>query len=410
MSDIQTVMSDRSSARQRRRSQSPARIRRMFEALFIISAVCLLGVVPGSESFQTHQYRPNGRLHHKIPTTRQGSHLHVVPPDAIPPEAAVHAIHSASQLTATLGDFLRGVEVPFSEMGKQLSDSLDIGSSLSRGVNQIPETTTNLVLESLGYDLLVFLAASVVVTPLSKALNITPILGYLILGAILGPHALDLFANSKADAGLGEFGILFLLFSEGLEVTSGRLMKLTSFLPLGFAQITLVTAAISFAFASRLPQFLATFLPLDPSLVQIIDPVQALILALAGSLSTSAFIFPVLKERGWEDEQSGEAATSILLLQDLMVAPVLVLLPYLVGETQTDYTAIGFLTAKATIGFGSIMYVASFALRKIFEKVAQSESAETFVALCLLVAAGMGVIAKMFGLTDTAGKIGRSVQ
>lgn len=294
-------------------------------------------------------------------------------------------------------------EVPFAEMGKELSQSLDIGSSLSQEVERIPETTTGIVLESLGYDLLVFLAAAVVVTPLSKALNITPILGYLILGAILGPHALDLFANSKADVELGDFGILFLLFSEGLEVTSSRLKQLTHFLPLGFAQISLATAAITAVLLSDIPQFLAHILPLDPAVSNPSSPVQAVILAMIGSLSTSAFIFPVLKERGWEEGQTGEAATSILLLQDLMVAPLLVLLPYLIGESPTDYAAIGFLTAKATLGFGAIMYVASFALREVFRKVTQTESAETFVALCLLVAAGMGTIAKMFGLTDTAG-------
>ena len=138
-------------------------------------------------------------------------------------------------------------------------------------------------------------------------------------------------------------------------------------------------------------------------------PAEAVVLAFAGALSTSAFIFPVLKERGWEEEESGEAATSILLLQDLMVAPLLVLLPYLVGENDTDYAAIGFLTAKATLGFGAIMYGASFVLRRLFALVAQTQSTETFVALCLLVAAGMGTIAKFFGLTDTAGAFAAGV-
>ena len=80
-------------------------------------------------------------------------------------------------------------------------------------------------------------------------------------------------------------------------------------------------------------------------------------LALAGSLSTSAFIFPVLNEseRGWEGEDAGQAATSVLLLQDLFVAPPLMVMPmpYVVGRVPTDLAAIGFLTAKATIGFSA---------------------------------------------------------
>jgi len=321
--------------------------------------------------------------------------------------AATHAMHSASHFLA-LSNFDN--VLPFSEMGRQLSQSLSIGSNLSRNVGQIPETTTSLVLESMGYDLLVFLAASVFVTPVCKSLKITPILGYLIIGAILGPHGLDVFANSKADIELGDFGILFLLFSEGLDVSTQRLQKLTNFLPLGLAQISLCTAVISAAFALGMPQWIGqSGVPITPSLLEISKPAEVLVLAFAGALSTSAFVFPVLKDFGWEDEESGEAATSILLLQDLLVAPLLVLLPFLVGENETDYAAIGFLTAKATLGFGGIMYGASFVLRRLFVLVAQTQSTETFVALCLLVAAGMGSIAKFFGLTDTAGAFAAGV-
>ena len=134
-----------------------------------------------------------------------------------------------------------------------------------------------------------------------------------------------------------------------------------------------------------------------------------MVLALAGTLSTSAFIFPVLKERGWESDSSGQAATSILLLQDLFVAPLLVILPYVVGQGPTDFGAIGFLTAKAIIGFGLVMYLGSFLLRRLFNLVAQTKSTETFVALSLLVSVGMGALAQICGLTDTAGAFAAGV-
>jgi Kef-type K+ transport system membrane component KefB len=299
--------------------------------------------------------------------------------------------------------------MPFNEMGKNLAETMNIGSALRGDVGMVPEAATTMVLESIGRDLLLLLAATVVVMPVSKKLGITPILGYLIAGAILGPHGLDVFSNSKADVELGDFGILFLLFSEGLEVSSARLMKLSTYLPLGFAQISLTTAALTAAILLGVPEFLERFLPLDAGLINVNNPAEAVILALAGSLSTSAFIFPVLKEKGWEENDSGQAATSILLLQDLVVAPILVLLPYVVGQDPTDYSAIGFLTAKATIGFGSVMVVGSFVLRRLFSLVAQTRSTETFVALCLLVSVGMGTIAKELGLTDTAGAFAAGV-
>jgi hypothetical protein len=155
------------------------------------------------------------------------------------------------------------------EISRQLTDALDIGADFLQdsedglATMNIPEAETSIVLESVGRDLLIFLASSVVVTLLSNSLKISPILGYLVAGALLGPHGLDEFSNAKADVELGDFGILFLLFSEGLEVSSARLKRLTNYLPLGFAQISLTTGVITAAILLGAPQFLDRFLPLD---------------------------------------------------------------------------------------------------------------------------------------------------
>jgi Kef-type K+ transport system membrane component KefB len=316
------------------------------------------------------------------------------------PEIFPDVFHYSSELLSRANFDLN---LPFEEIGKELSKELSRAIP-TVGSSEVPEEATAEVLGTLGMDILVFLAASVVVTTIANTLKITPILGYLGLGAILGPNGLDIFSNAQADVGLGDFGILFLLFSEGLEVTSARLRKLANYLPLGMAQISLTTGIITFALLA-----LGQYAPVTSGFLNIKDPVQACILAITCTLSTSAFIFPVLKERGWEEEQSGASATTILLLQDLLVAPLLVLLPYLVGSGPTDYTAIGFLTAKATIGFGAVIFVGSFLLQSLFKLVSQTRSSETFVALCLLVSAGMGEIAKSLGLTDTAGAFAAGV-
>jgi len=200
---------------------------------------------------------------------------------------------------------LPDISIPFEEMGRQLFDQLSVAKALS---GNVPEEETTLVLESIGHDILVFLLASVFVTPLTNFFGVTSILGYLIAGALLGPHGFDVFSNSKADVTLGDFGILFLLFSEGLEVSSSRLQKLANYLPLGIAQISLtalvLTSFILIVGALEL-DFLQRFIPLDPGLIDINNPTEALVLALAGALSTSAFIFPVLKEMEWEDKAVG---------------------------------------------------------------------------------------------------------
>lgn len=157
----------------------------------------------------------------------------------------------------------------FNEISRQLTDALDIGADFLQdsedgmATMNIPEAETSIVLESIGQDLLIFLASSVLVTLVSNSINISPILGYLVAGALLGPHGLDVFSNAKADVELGDFGILFLLFSEGLEVSSARLKRLTNYLPLGFAQISLTTGVITAAIMAGAPQFLDRFLPLD---------------------------------------------------------------------------------------------------------------------------------------------------
>ena len=157
----------------------------------------------------------------------------------------------------------------FNDISRQLTDALDIGADFlqdsedSMATMNIPEAETSAVLESIGQDLLIFLSASVIVTIISNSVKISPILGYLLAGACLGPHGLDVFSNAKADVELGDFGILFLLFSEGLEVSSARLKRLTNYLPLGFAQISLTTGVITAALLTGAPQFLDKFLPLD---------------------------------------------------------------------------------------------------------------------------------------------------
>jgi Kef-type K+ transport system membrane component KefB len=318
------------------------------------------------------------------------------------PDAFHFASETMSKAVALnpLADF----HFPFQETGNILRQELDRSMNFGMAGGEIPEEATRMVLGSLGEDILVFLTASVLVTTICNAIGVTPILGYLIIGAILGSNGLNIFANQQAGVELGDFGILFLLFSEGLDVTSARLQKLANYLPLGAAQISLTTGVLT-----ALLLFLGHASPSEIGFLNINDPILAAVLAITCTLSTSAFIFPVLKEKGWEDERSGEAATTILLLQDLLVAPLLVLLPYLVGTGPTDYTAIGFLTAKATLGFGSVIVAGSFLLRGLFRLVSQTRSSEIFVALCLLVAAGMGEIAKSLGLTDTAGAFAAGV-
>jgi Kef-type K+ transport system membrane component KefB len=267
---------------------------------------------------------------------------------------------------------------------------------------------------NLGGDVLVFLAASVFVVPASRYLKITPVLGFLALGATIGPHGLGLIANSEADLELGDFGILFLLFAEGLNLSPERIKSLGSFFSLGAAQLLISIGVFFFGTLLGGPLILPAveqLVPLDDALVRPIleRPVEAFCIAAAGALSSSAFVLPVLKEKGWEEKPDGTAALSILLLQDLAVAPLLVLLPIAAGSGPQDAQALGLLVAKATFGFGGVLALGSVLLRRVFQLVASSQSTESFVAATLLVALGMGAAAQALGLSSTTGAFAAGV-
>ena len=117
----------------------------------------------------------------------------------------------------------------------------------------------------------------------------------------------------------------------------------------------------------------------------------------------------MLKQKGWEASPDGIAALSILLLQDLAVAPLLVVLPLVAGTGPQDPQTLGLLAAKATFGFGAVLWACSYLLRLAFELVASARSTETFVAATLLVAVGMGRAAEELGLSATTGAFAAGV-
>lgn len=313
-----------------------------------------------------------------------------------------------------------------SQLVHNVIEEVELEMSQSANAEEIPITPEieERALNDVGHDLLIFLTISVIVAPLSSALNISPVLLYLLFGLACGPHGLHLLrADGEVGFELGDFGILFLLFVEGLNLSPDRLKELGSFFSLGATQLLLSVGVIFFGFFLGGPLLFQVVsnpnVPIDPVIVQLLEqPVVAFAIAAAGALSSSAFVLPILKEKGWEDRPDGIAALSILLLQDLAVAPLLVVLPLLatveggVGNSDgagADPIALGILAFKATVGFGSVLALASVALRKVFQVVASSKSSQSFVAASLLVAVGMGVISDYLGLSSTTGAFAAGV-
>lgn len=264
-------------------------------------------------------------------------------------------------------------------------------------------------LNPLGNDLLIFLCATIGIVPLFKWLKASSVIGFLTAGLLMGPNGLKLFTDLNDMESLADFGITFLLFEQGLELTVDRLQKLSKYaFGMGTLQILLSTIAFFvFPFLGGV-QFLEYVIQSNPEVVDITRIDEAVVIGAALSLSSSAFVLKILQEKQQLSTQFGAACLGVLLMQDIAVVPLLVLLPIIESSSGqltigTQLIILGTTFFKALFGLGGILVVGGSIVRYLFSLVAQSKSSETFVALCLLVALGTGALTESFGLSSTLG-------
>lgn len=265
------------------------------------------------------------------------------------------------------------------------------------------------VINDLGLDTLTFLAVTVLVVPAFKFVKASPILGFFFAGVVL--NQFGLIRNLTDVKVLSEWGILFLLFEMGLELSLARLKALAKFaFGMGLTQVVLSTLAFTAfelppngAIGTRILEFLFHS---RSDLVNIRSIDEAIVIGAALSLSSSAFVLQLLAEKGELPTRFGSATLGILLLQDIAVVPLLVILPVLESQNLVQESILPMLvkeSLKALGGLGLLSFGGKFLLRRIFEAVAEARSSEAFVALCLLTVAGTSLITQKLGFSDTLG-------
>jgi monovalent cation:H+ antiporter-2, CPA2 family len=255
-------------------------------------------------------------------------------------------------------------------------------------------------------SVLIFLVTAGVVAPLFRRLKLSPVLGFLVAGFCLGPYGLGHFAqgtlipswepgwvaaavsdvtldNVAEIAPLAEFGVVFLLFMIGLELSWERLVRLRA-LVFGFGALQVFgCGAVLAAIALALKQM----------------PAAAIILGFALSLSSTAIVIPVMADRKRLATAAGRTIFSVLLFQDLMVAPLLFLVAAL-GSLRGGASSLLFYSVlPALIGLALIVLVGRLVLRPLFHLVAVAGSTEFFMAACLLVIIATGFVTAMSGLS-----------
>lgn len=245
-------------------------------------------------------------------------------------------------------------------------------------------------------EALLFLVTAGVVAPLFFRLRISPVLGFLLAGVALGPFGvgrlaarapwLDFLAltNVAAIDRVAAFGVVFLLFMMGLELSFARLTLMRRLVfGLGGAQVV-VSALLLGAIAFWLGQ----------------SPASAAILGCALSLSSTALIIPVLAERKRLNQAAGRVSFAVLLFQDLAVAPLLFMVTMMVRGNQSGLGASLALTlAPAAVALLALIILGRLVLRPLFHSVATTGSVEFFMAACLLVVLGTALVAAGSGLS-----------
>ncbi|MCY7307204.1 MAG: glutathione-regulated potassium-efflux system protein KefC [Rhodoferax sp.] len=236
---------------------------------------------------------------------------------------------------------------------------------------------------------LIYLSAAVIAVPLSRALGLGSIIGYLAAGMAIGPWGIGLVSNVQDILHFAEFGVVLMLFLVGLELEPRRLWSLRR--PIfgwGSAQMLGCTFAIG-GVALLLGQSWQV----------------ALIAGLGLALSSTAIALQVMGERNLMPTTSGQSAFSILLFQDVAAIPILALLP-LLGSVSRDSgaeTNMALEAAKIIAVVVAIVLGGRLLLRPLFRWIARSRTPEIFTAASLLLVVGISALMQFVGLSMAQG-------
>ncbi|TWR84839.1 cation:proton antiporter [Pseudomonas saxonica] len=237
-------------------------------------------------------------------------------------------------------------------------------------------------------NLLIILASSLVVIALFRRLKLPPVLGYLCVGLMIGPTALDWVHESADLPDLAELGVVFLLFTLGLEFSLPKMLKLRRVVfGLGTLQVLATTAVLGsllYAFG--------------------MSASTAFMLGAGLSLSSTAIVSKELTSLGEIFSTHGQNAIGVLLFQDVVAVLLLTLVPVFAGSSdQAWYWALPITLGKTIILFVGLLLTSRYILPRLFHEVAASRSAELFVLLALVIVLLTAWLTHLLGLSPALG-------
>ncbi|MEE9209115.1 MAG: cation:proton antiporter, partial [Kiloniellales bacterium] len=236
-------------------------------------------------------------------------------------------------------------------------------------------------------EVIVILLAAVVSVLVFQRLGLGSVLGYLVAGTVIGPTGLGLVSDVEGTRALAELGVVFLLFTVGLELPFERIkvMRGRSF-GLGAAQVVVTAAAIAIV-----------------ALAIGLGGPAAVVIGAGLALSSTAIVLQLLAESGAITSRFGRSAFAVLLVQDLAVGPFLVCVLALGAAEASIPAALGWAALKVAVAVLAILGVGRIVLRHVFLPVAQIRNPEIFAALTLLVVLATALATKLAGLSMAFG-------
>ena len=233
------------------------------------------------------------------------------------------------------------------------------------------------------WEILYFLGTAIFISILCGKFKITSALGYLVAGLILGPHALDMFDDLEVSKHIAEFGVVFLLFTIGLELPWERLRELKKYvLGMGFLQVALTSILIG-CIASYFGANLDT----------------SVLLGLGLSFSSTAVVLQILSDQKALTSRFGRISFSVLLFQDLMVIVALVWITLTKGSNMSFMAVLGMSALKVIGVFTGFILFGRYLLRPVYRIVVATRNSDLFFALTLLIILATSFTTASIGLS-----------
>jgi monovalent cation:H+ antiporter-2, CPA2 family len=245
---------------------------------------------------------------------------------------------------------------------------------------------------------LLYLLAAVVGVVACRSVKLPPMLGYLLVGVVIGPHALALARDTAGVKYLAEFGVVFLMFVIGLEFNLPKLRSMrTLVFGLGLSQVVLTVIGAVVGNALLLALFAWFAKPWD------LTWQGALALGGAISMSSTAILAKLMADRLELESEHGRRVMGVLLFQDLAVVPLLVLIPALGAGPKTMATALALAGVKATLLLTVLLVGGQRVMRAWLTLVARRKSEELFMLNLLLITLGLAWLTEHAGLSLALG-------